>query len=94
MSLFNLFSYRFRSAVAALMVVNLFGFGMLSSVAQACMVPTAELQQVEQLSYDRQEIIRLIEQDDVRENLIALGVDPADRGRTRQPDDGCRAGTS
>lgn len=78
MSLINLFSHRFRSAVAALMVFNLCGLGMLSSVAQAGMVSTAELQQAEQLRYDRQEIIRLIEQEEVRNNLVALGVDPAD----------------
>jgi hypothetical protein len=80
MSLINLFSPRFRSAVAALMVVNLFGFGMLSSVAQAGMVSTSEVQQAEQLSYDRQEIIQLLEQDEVRNNLIALGVDPVNAG--------------
>ena len=77
MRLGKLFSRRFTSAVTTLVVCNFLGLGMLSSVAQAGMVSTSESQQAEQLRYGRQEIIRLLEQDEVRTHLVALGVDPA-----------------
>jgi hypothetical protein len=69
-------SNRFQKIIATLLALNIIWLGGFSGVAQAALIKTSDMQKVEQLSYDRQQIIQLINQDEVREKLIAMGVDP------------------
>ncbi len=65
----------FRKVIATLLSFSVLWLSLFGSVAQAAMVGTGEMQQQTQMQYDRQQIIDLINQDGVKEQLAALGVD-------------------
>ena len=69
-------SNKFRKIIATLLALNIIWLGGFSGVAQAALINTSDMQQVEQLSYDRQQILQLFNQEQVQESLIAMGVDP------------------
>ena len=69
-------SNRFRKTIATLLAVNIMWLGAISGIAQAALISTSDMQQVEQLAHDRQQMIKLINQNEVREKLSLMGVDP------------------
>jgi hypothetical protein len=71
-------SQKLKKIVAVVVTANFVSLGMLSSIAQAGMISTQEMTQVAQLNYDRTQIIQLINDQQVQDQLVSLGVDPAD----------------
>lgn len=71
---------RVRSMTRMLAAMLYIAFAMLSvqTPAQAAMVGTGEVVAAEQGALDRAQLLGALARDDVRAQLTALGVDPAD----------------
>lgn len=54
------------------------GFNIVAPVAQASMISTATIIQQEHLELKRSELKQLLARDDIRDQLIAWGVNPQD----------------
>ena len=67
---------RIRKAIATVLSLSILWLGIFSSVAQADLIQTQEMQQQEQSGYDRQKLIDALDQDRVQQQLVTFGVDP------------------
>lgn len=64
-----------RRVIATLLSVSIMWLSIFTSVAHADLISTGEMQQQEQLQYDRQQLLELISQADVQDKFIDMGVD-------------------
>jgi hypothetical protein len=67
---------RIRKAIAIVLSLSILWLGLFSSVAQAGLIQTQEMQQQQQSGYDRQKLIDVLDQDRVQQQLVGFGVDP------------------
>ena len=66
---------RIRKVVATVVSLSIVWLGIFGSVVQADIIPTQEMQQLEQPGYDRQQLIDALDQDRVQQQLVTFGVD-------------------
>ena len=71
-------STRLRKGVTKLVSVCLVLMGLQVSVVQAAMVSTQSQIQSEQLSYDRDQLLKAVQKQEVAEVLLSWGVEPQD----------------
>ena len=67
---------RIRKVIATVLSLSILWLGIFSSVAQADLIQTQEMQQQQQSGYDRQNLIDVLDQDRVQQQLVTFGVDP------------------
>lgn len=69
---------RLKKMLAAVLALTLFLVTLQGSLAQAAMVSTGDFLQQQQADYDRDRILQLLSQDQARNTLLSLGVNPDD----------------
>lgn len=67
-----------RSSIAILMSVFIAWAGLFSSVASAAIIGNEQMITEQQLASDKAEMKNALAKADVKDRLLALGVDPAD----------------
>ena len=67
--------FSLKRFITLLVALSFFGLQIAGSVAQASMVGTGELLQSQQVQSDRADLEVLLDRDDVRTQLIDMGVD-------------------
>ena len=67
--------FSLKRFITLLVALSFFGLQIAGSVAQASMVGTGELLQSQQVQTDRVDLEVLLDRDDVRTQLIDMGVD-------------------
>lgn len=68
----------FRKAIAGLLALHMGAFGLIASTAQAATVSTQMQLSAAQGQGLRDQVLQALARDDVQQQLIARGVDPAD----------------
>lgn len=68
----------FRKAIAGLLALHMGAFGLITSTAQAATVSTQMQLSAAQGQGLRDQVLQALARDDVQQQLIARGVDPAD----------------
>lgn len=69
------FKNQARRALSIWLSAAIIWLGLFSSVSQAGMVSTGEMQSQQQASMDRQQILTLLDRAEVQQQLIGMGVD-------------------
>lgn len=69
------FKNQARRALSICLSAAIIWLGLFSSVSQAGMVSTGEMQSQQQASMDRQQILTLLDRAEVQQQLIGMGVD-------------------
>jgi len=73
--MYRLFARRF---IVCLLSVSLMGTGILPAVSVAGIIGTQSMIEMEQTDTDRARVESFIEQENVRDQMVNLGVDPAE----------------
>jgi hypothetical protein len=73
--MYRLFARRF---IVCLLSVSLMGTGILPAVSVAGIIGTQSMIEMEQTDTDRARVESFIEQENVRDQMVSLGVDPAE----------------
>ena len=68
----------FRKAIAGLLALHMAAFGLIASTAQAATVSTQMQLSAAQGQGLRDQVLQALARDDVQQQLIARGVNPAD----------------
>lgn len=75
--MYQLFVRRF---IVGILSLSLMGTGILPAVSYAGIIGTQSVIEMEQADADRARVESFIEQDNVRDQMISMGVDPAEVG--------------
>lgn len=73
--MYRLFSRRF---IACVLSISLMGTGILPAVSYAGIIGTQTMIEMEQAGDDRARVESFIEQNNVRDLMVSMGVDPAE----------------
>ena len=64
-----------RRLIASVLSLSIMWLSIFSSLTHADLISTGEMQQQEQLQYDRQQLLDLISQAELQDKFIDMGVD-------------------
>ena len=67
---------RIRKLTAVLLSAQLVWLGGIGAIAHAGVVSTQEAQQIEQVNYDRAQLIQLVNSEELGNKFVAMGIDP------------------